>query len=192
MIITNEMMKSQLAEYSNKNNKISREMAKGRLIKIKNGLYETDPNVAGYLLASEIYGPSYLSFDYALYYYGLISEKVETYTCATLEKKRKKVFDTYFGVYTYRDVPENVYRIGVRHMRKGGYSLQIATAEKAICDKLYTLKPIRSMSTFEKVLLNQLHINLEALKTLNLKRLKKICDEYHATNVSMLYRFLTK
>ena len=118
MIITNEMMKSQLAAYSNKNNKISMEMAKGKLIQIKKGLYETDPNVAGYLLASEIYGPSYLSFDYALYHYGLISEKVEAYTCATLEKRKKKKFDTYFGIYTYRDVPESVYHIGIRSARK--------------------------------------------------------------------------
>ena len=192
MIITSEMMKNQLSDYSNKSNKISREMAKGKLIQIKKGLYETNPNVPGFLLASEIYGPSYLSFDYALSYYGMIPEKVETYTCATFEKKKKKQFDTCFGTYTYRDVPESVYRIGIKRVKEEGYEYQIATPEKALCDKLYTLKPIKSMNTFTKLLLEDLHVNEKVLSQLNLKHLKKICNAYHATNVSMLYKFLTK
>ena len=75
MIITNDIIKNNLANYSNKNNKISRDLKNGKLFKIIKGLYETNPNIPGYLLASSIYGPSYLSFEFALYYYGLIPEK---------------------------------------------------------------------------------------------------------------------
>ena len=138
MVITNEMMKKKLEGYSNKNNKISREMAKGNLVKIKNGLYETNPNVSGYVLASSVYGPSYLSFEFALYYYGLISEQVDTYTCATFGKKKKKKFDTFFGTYTYRDVPESAYSIGVHKVKEKKYVYNIASMEKALCDELYT------------------------------------------------------
>ena len=90
MVITNSIMKHKLKEYSNKNNKISREIKDGNLYKIITGLYETNPNTPGYLLAGNIYGPSYISFEYALSFYGLIPERVSTITCATFNKKRKR------------------------------------------------------------------------------------------------------
>ena len=63
MIITNNIAKNNLIDYSNKNNKISRDIKSGKLFKIINGLYETDLNTPGYLLAGSIYGPSYISFE---------------------------------------------------------------------------------------------------------------------------------
>ena len=94
MIITNDIFKENLPNYANKNTKLSREVKAGRLFKIINGLYETNPNTPGYLLAGSIYGPSYISFEYALAYYGLIPERVSTITCATFNKKKKKNYDT--------------------------------------------------------------------------------------------------
>ena len=92
MIITSDILKSNLKNYSNKNTKIEREVKKGNLIKIKNGLYENNPNINGYLLSGSIYGPSYLSFDFALSFYQLIPEKVTIYTSATCGKKKKNTF----------------------------------------------------------------------------------------------------
>ena len=66
MVITTEIVKNNLNEYSNKNNKISRDIRDGKLFKIINGLYETNPNTSPYLLAGSIYGPSYISFDCSL------------------------------------------------------------------------------------------------------------------------------
>ena len=63
MIITNRIYKDKLTNISNKNNKI---------FKIVKGLYETDSNTPGYLLAGAIYRPSYISFKYALSYYNMI------------------------------------------------------------------------------------------------------------------------
>ncbi len=68
MIITNAIAKDNLNNYSNKNNKISRDIKNGKLFKIITGLYETDKNTPGDLLAGSIYGPSYISFEYALFF----------------------------------------------------------------------------------------------------------------------------
>ena len=92
MVFSYNVAKNNFKDYSNINNKISREIRDGNLYKIVNGLYETDPNTPGYLLASSIYGPSYISFEYALSYYGMIPERVTTITCATFAKKKKKQF----------------------------------------------------------------------------------------------------
>ena len=74
----------------------------GTLVKIRRGLYETNPNVPVYLLAGVVYSPSYISFSYALSHYGLIPEHVEICTSATFEKNRNKIFRTPFGNFTYR------------------------------------------------------------------------------------------
>ena len=190
MIITSDIIKNNLKEYSNKNTKICREIKKGNLIKIINGLYETDSSVNGYLLAGSIYGPSYLSFDFALSYYGLIPEKVTAFTSATCDKK--KSYSNEFGTYLYRDVPTEVYPLGIKIIEEGEYVYQIAIPEKAICDKLYTLSPIKNMTELENVLFNDLRIDKDEFNKLNLKDIEQISNFYHSTNVDLLYRYMRR
>ena len=192
MILTNGMIKENLKEYSNKNTKINREIKKGNLIKIINGLYETDSSVKGYLLAGSIYGPSYLSFDFALSYYGLIPEKVTAFTSATCNKKKKKKYNNQFGTYLYRDVPTKVYPIGIKIIEEGSYSYQIATPEKALCDKLYTLQPLKNMKELENILFNDLRIAQDEFDKLNLHEIEEISNFYNSTNVNLLYRYIRR
>lgn len=109
MIITNDIAKNMYNDYSNKNTKLSRDVKNKKLFKIINGLYETNKNTPGYLLAGSIYRPSYISFEYVLSYYGLIPERVSTIMCVTFEKKKKKQYNTDFGFFTYRDIPSLAY-----------------------------------------------------------------------------------
>ena len=192
MILTNDIIKLNLQEYSNKDTKICREVKNGNLIKIINGLYETDSNINGYLLAGSIYGPSYLSFDFALYYYDLIPEKVTAFTSATFDKKKKKMYENQFGVFLYRDVPSNVYPLGINLIEENGYIYQIATPEKALCDKLYTLSPIKNMRELENVLYNDLRIDIDELNKFNVQDLEEISNSYHSTNVDLLYRYMRR
>ena len=192
MILTSRIIKENLKEYSNKNTKICREIKKGDLIKIINGLYETDSSVNGYLLAGSIYGPSYLSFEFALSYYGMIPEKVIAFTSATCNKKKKKVYRNYFGTYFYRDVPENVYPLGIKLVEEGNYSYQIATPEKAICDKLYTLPPLKNKKELEIALFHDLRMDREEFDKLNMQDIEKIANVYHSTNVNLLYRYMRR
>ena len=194
MILTNDIIKLNLQEYSNKNTKICREVKNGNLIKIINGLYETNPNINGYLLAGCIYGPSYLSFDFALSYYGLIPEKVTAFTSATCGKKKKKSYNNQFGTYLYRDVPINVYPLGINIVEEGEgeYKYQIATKEKALCDKLYTLNPIKNLQELENVLFNDLRIDYNEFIKLNVNDIKILSNFYHCTNVDLLYKFMRR
>ena len=192
MIITNDMAKYKLNNYSNKNNKISREIKKGKLFKIITGLYETDPNTPGYLLASSIYGPSYISFDFALSYYGLIPERVSTITCATFNKKKRKQYNTKFGVFTYKDVPSSAYPEEILLKQENNYSYQIATKEKALCDKLYSLKPLKNLSNLENMLFNDLRIDIDEFKKINIKKIEKLSNLYHSTNVTLLLKYLRR
>ena len=192
MIITNDISKKNLINYSNKNNKISRDIRDGKLFKIVTGLYETSPTTPGYLLAGSIYGPSYISFEYALSYYGLIPERVSTITCATFDKKKKKVFNTSFGTFTYRDIPPLAYPEEIILKTEDNYSYQIASPEKALCDKLYTLKPLNNYSNLENMLFNDLRIDKENFNKLNIVKIEKLSNLYHSTNINLLAKYIRR
>lgn len=77
--------------YSDVMGKISRDLRDEKIIQLKRGLYESDKDTPGYYLASYIYGPSYLSFDYVLSISGLIPEGIyKTYMSATFKKNKRK------------------------------------------------------------------------------------------------------
>lgn len=180
MIITNIIAKNNYYEYSNKDTKLARDVKEGKIFKIINGLYETDQNTPGYLLAESIYGPSYISFEYALSYYGLIPERVSTITCATCDKKKKKEYNTDFGTFTYRDVPVLAYPEEILLKEENNYSYQIATSEKALCDKLYTLSPLSNYSNLENKLIESNFIeensefNIDILKVMLINKFNEI------------------
>jgi len=52
------------------------------------------------LVVNLLYTPSYVSFDYALSYYGLIPERVYEVTSATLHAK--KIFETPLERFSYQ------------------------------------------------------------------------------------------
>lgn len=192
MIIFNTIAKNNYKEYSNVNNKISRDIKAGKLYKIITGLYETDPTTPGYLLAGTIYGPSYISFEYALSYYGLIPERVTTITCATFDKKKKKEYHTDFGVFTYRDVPAAVYSEEILLKTKDNYSYQLATPEKALCDKLYTLSPLSNYANLENMLFSDLRIDEEVFNKLDVDKISKLSELYHSRNVELLAKYMRR
>ena len=70
MLITTSMLIEQLSNYSDPYGRIRRLTCYGELTSVIKGIYETDPDTPGHVLAQAIYGPSYLSFNYALSKYG--------------------------------------------------------------------------------------------------------------------------
>lgn len=190
MIKTYSMLADELSNYSDVDNKIRRLVDKGKLIKITKGLYETNSSIPGYYLASSIYGPSYLSFDFALFYYGLIPEKVYTFTSATFKKNKTKQYSNFFGNYTYRDVPSNVYPYEVMIVEEDEYAFAIASPEKAICDKLYSLSPVANKKELLNVLFEDLRIDKEEFNKLNKSVMYELCDLYKSTNLKILKKLL--
>ena len=61
MIKTTNMLLEELGNYSNPKTRLSRMVKQKKIFPITRGLYETDRNVPGYLLAGSIYVPSYIS-----------------------------------------------------------------------------------------------------------------------------------
>ena len=76
---------SALSDFRKPRDKITKLLERGTLIRVKKGLYCFNEVLRKRLLSREylanlIYGPSYVSLEYALAFHGLIPERVETVT----------------------------------------------------------------------------------------------------------------
>lgn len=192
MIKTTAMLKNELVEYVNPTAKIRQLVNKGELFTIIRGLYETDGSTPGYLLAPIIYGPSYLSFEFALAYYSLIPEAVYTFTCASFEKKKTKTYETSFGTFTYRDIPSSAYSYGVILKSENGYGFQIASPEKAICDQLYKISPLSNRKELEEFLLNDLRVYENDFYNLDFIEIFEIAGHYNTQNHKLLQAYVRR
>ena len=190
MLVSFDVLAQQFAGYTDIKGKIRREVQGGRLVQVARGLYETDARTDGKYLAGAIYGPSYLSFDYALSVHALIPEAVYAYTSATFCKGKTKRYENAFGTFLYRDVPAAVYPLGVEIKVEGGYSYQIASPEKALCDKLYSLSPVYSVRALKELLFDDLRIDEAAFFALQKDDILQLAPLYRATNLKLLAKFM--
>ena len=192
-IFTTQALLEKYKDYSNPADKIKRETEKQNLITLKKGLYVDDKNLEGALLAQFIYGPSYLSFEYALWYYDMIPEGImHTYTSATFSKRKRKIYVNYFGTYIYKDVPKEVFSVGVKTEEYEGTTYLIATKEKALCDKLYIMPPVRTLKDIKDMLFDDLRIDEDVVYSLNKDDLEFLSSLYHSNNVSLLAKLVSK
>jgi predicted transcriptional regulator of viral defense system len=128
-----------LRSYKNPRVKLNHLLKIGALIREKKGLYVFRQRCARrpyslMVLANMMYGPSYVSLEWACLYYGLIPENVTTVTSVTTQRSRRR--QTPLGLFTY-DPPVKVYPIGVCLVRVSDrQTALIATKEKALVDLL--------------------------------------------------------
>jgi predicted transcriptional regulator of viral defense system len=192
VILTMLDLKDRYRNYANINSKIKRDADNGVLIPVLRGLYETNPDVDGFLLSSYIYGPSYLSFEYALSYHNLIPERVVVYTSATFNKRKQKRYKNPFGLYTYRDVPKAAFPYFVKAYEMDSYAYFMASPEKALCDLLYIEPPVKSMKQLQVLLFEGLRIDQNELLRFNVSDLMFLSDKYNSRNIHYLVKYLQK
>ena len=192
MLYTIEDLLIKFNDYNSPYTKISREVSDGKLIKLKRGLYLDDPKTDPYAVAQYLYSPSYISFETALYYHGMIPETVVVIKSATFNKKKSKEFYNYLGKYEYEDIPENAFPYAVDIVRNKEYSVSIASKEKALTDTLYKLPQRRSVRDIEVMLFDDLRINEIVFDSLDHELLGKLCDLYSSSNLKALQKYLKK
>ena len=186
MVKTTAMLLQELSEYMNPAARIRRMVRDGQLVPIIRGLYETDPAVPGYRLSAVIYGPSYLSFEFALAWHDLIPEAVYTFTSATCAKGKKKQYNTPFGTYTDRDVPVAAFPYGTVLYQEDGYGFVLASPEKAICDLLYTCSPCGNRKELRQLLFDDLRLDESAFARLDRNDLVELAGLYRTANHRLL------
>lgn len=111
---------------------------KGYITKVIKGFYvfaglKLNEN-AIFEIANRIYAPSYISFEMALSYYGLIPESVYGITSAST--KRTRMFKAKMGEFTYRTLKPSLF-FGYDIVSYGDKHFKIASPEKAVLDYFY-------------------------------------------------------
>ncbi len=189
-------LQDHFSHYANPKSKIAYLVRQGILHRLKRGLYVKaeavhNPYVLGQA-ANRIYGPSYVSFVYALRWHGLIPEHVSHITSATYEKGRSKRYDTPVGSFLYQDVPSRAYSHGVMLAGEGRHRFLMATAEKALCDTLYRISGVRSLERLEQLLFGDLRVDPEGFSGLDYGDLMQLAEHYRTVTLGMLMKFVGK
>lgn len=191
MIVKGELIIDSLSDtYSSPACKLGRMVESGELIRLKRGLYETDPKTPPYLVARYLCEPSYISFEYALSWHEIIPERTVVVTNATINKRRSKRFDTPLGSFSYSDVPAAAFPVGVDRFVDDDYEYYIATPAKAVCDKLYKMSPVRSYKGLETLMFDDLRFDEEEILGLETKTIREYAELYHCTTITTLRNYL--
>lgn len=111
---------------------------KGYIKKLRRGYYMFADTVLNeetlFLVANKLYPPSYVSFEIALAYYGLIPEGV--YLVTSVSSKKTTNFKTPVGEFSFRRIKRGIF-FGYRLEKILGQAYKIAEMEKAVLDYLY-------------------------------------------------------
>ena len=107
----------------------------GTFARLKKGLYclRTDQPTEQEI-ANNLYQPSYISFEYALSYYGLLPEMPYTITSATTKPTRNFTINS--STFLYRTIKKTLYT-GYSLVKTENNSFLIADMEKAFLDYYY-------------------------------------------------------
>lgn len=165
---------------------IARQVKGGGLIRVKNGLYcIANRELIKPQLANILYGPSYVSLQWALSFYGLIPERVATFTSMTT--RRNKEYRTPVGTFTYSYLNRDRYCISFTITDD---HFLIATPEKAVVDFIHFF----CESTTKKDLLNELfesyRMSSEDIKNLDLDLLRQIALQYRSSIIHLFVKSL--
>lgn len=179
--------------YKRINDKIVQLKNKGILTPLKSGVYIYNPLhnkalVSKEIIANVLFGPSYVSLDFALWYHGLIPESVHEITSITT--KRSKSFETPFGVFSFHKIKKELFNIGLEIQACKSGNFIIASREKALCDKVYFTKDIdlRSQKAMIEFLEDDLRVDMDELENCNIT----IFEEYVKISKSKKIEVLTK
>ncbi len=172
--IPHHVVMEMLHEYSRPNDKISELLKSGQLVALRRGLYVAGPEADlpvpdALLLANHLRGPSYVSLESALSYWGMIPERVFEVSSVTL--KTAKIYNTPIGRFSYRHLAAPYYSFGVQRIQLATDQMaMIASPEKAICDKIVLTSGVllRSITQTMNFLIEDLRIEIEQLQKLSI------------------------
>jgi predicted transcriptional regulator of viral defense system len=161
-----------LQNYRFPRNKIGSLLKSEQIIRVKKGLYvKTDEDYHPFVIANMMYGPSYISEDSALSYYGMIPEQVHMVTSTAFLRKRH--YATPIGEFHFNVTQKSCYSFGIERVEIDGLrAYLIATPEKALFDRLYHAKGLDSQSAMGEYLFENMRLDIS--NSFNFQRLAKL------------------
>lgn len=177
-------LKDRLSHYKYPVKKVSDLVRAGVLFPLQRGLFlnvksSAVKNFSLEQLANSLLFPSYISAEWALQIYGLLTDRVHTITSVTMGKS--KSYETPFGTFTYDSLKKNRYVLGYQESESGHF--WIARPEKALID-LINLRigkvSWQSSADINEFLEDDLRIHVSHfIEMVKAKDLEKLLPHYH-------------
>lgn len=163
--------KELLAQTQMSDARIHRAIQSNTFIQLKNGLYilsDTylhEPDKIGlteFVASQKLYTPSYISLEYVLRKYGMLSSTgAGMVTCVTT--KTNRTFENFLGNFSYSNMKSTLF-CGFENMRfAAGDTIHIATKGKALFDYFYLKTDLsrRNMKQLRQQIFHELGLNWE-------------------------------
>lgn len=183
-----------LADYKKPREAILRMIKNDELIRLKNGVYLISEKVKQgnttiipfEQLANFLYGPSYVSMEWALSFYGMIPERVHTVTSMTLGKNKE--YHTPIGDFSYLTLPARCYSTGVTQKKTSDFlgGFFIASPEKALADMVFRTCKNLDRDQLKEELIESKRIDPAYFRDFNKELLEEIAKCYHAKPIYYL------
>ncbi len=183
-----------LSDYVNPRDFLSRLVKSGDLIRLKNGFFVISEKIKKSpvpfeQIANLLYGPSYISLEWALSYYGMIPEGV--YVVTSVSTGKTKSFNTPLGTFDYFHLSHTKYVTGLTQKENASGKFLIATPEKAVIDLVYFKNKYSSPKELLVDLIEGKRIDEETLKSLDKTHLMEIAEGYRSQVVAHLIQALS-
>ncbi len=186
-----------LERYAHPRDKVTDLLRRGLIVRVKKGLYVFGDALrrrpySRELLANLIYGPSFVSLDYALAFHGLIPERVAAVTSVT--PHRARAFDTPVGRFVYRPVPPDYYPLGMDRVEQGDVAFLVAVPERALADKVRDDRghPLRTAAAAAAYLFENLRLNRDAAAALDAGVLEELAEAGRSQKLAVCARVLRR
>jgi len=151
----------------------------GDLVRLKRGVYGFRRGFEPLAAAASIHGSSYVSFETALAYHGMIPER--TPTIMSVVDGRPATFDTPMGRFEYYSQARPLFALGMDLVFLNDRSCPMANREKALLDTLaraklraHTLEPQQVLA----FVLDALRVDKAAMEKLSVRKLCRLAALY--------------
>lgn len=185
-------LKALLKNYRYPRNKISNMIKNNEIIPLKNGLYVLSEvyhrTLVPEQIANLLYGPSYISLEYAMAQYGFIPEEV--YRITSVTTGRRKIYETRVGTFIYRQLKPEYYQLGYGLHCLQEQNYLIATPEKALCDKLYLSPGVNDLQELRQLLFEDLRIDQDRLLELDTSLIAQFAQAAKRKNLFLFKEYL--
>jgi len=158
---------------------INRWIRNSILIQLKKGFYvtsiyyEKNQYKKSYIefIANKLRVPSYLSLEYVLQKYSVLSESV--FAITSINSKSGRSYKNDLGCFIYKNVKEDLFT-GFEILEKDGYLIKEATKAKALFDWLY-LKLLR-IKEIDLEILESFRLNMDMFKKKDFNEFRYYCE----------------
>ena len=138
-------------------------------------------------MANKVVEPSYLSLDYVLNKYSMITEAGCNLTSITTSTPRN-ITNQLSGFY-YFSIKESLFT-GFVLNKKNNYSIMEASKAKALFDYLYFKK--RGLAEIDQSFIEELRLNLDEMSSKDWAELERYVNISNSTKMKKIFKFLKK